>query len=116
MMNTYIIVQHTRYNRITMASEMVIPGASFNPLTDMKYTKPKVNSVGGRSVGIVNAKQIWLMNQQFRKNSLNRCCAVKLSRWHRTKFVMAGLWRVFSKTTQAFSQLFDKPRVGSRSK
>jgi len=62
MMNTYIIVIHTRYNRITMASEMVIPGASFNPLTDMKYTKPKVNSLGGRSVGIVNAKTSTVLN------------------------------------------------------
>ena len=45
-----------------MSSEMVIPGASFNPMTDMKYTKPKVNSVGGRSVGIVNAKTSTVLN------------------------------------------------------
>ena len=45
-----------------MSSEMVIPGASFNPLTDMKYTKPKVNSVGGRSVGIVNSKTSTVLN------------------------------------------------------
>ena len=45
-----------------MASEMVIPGASFNPLTDMKYTKPKVNSVGGRSVGIINSKTSTVLN------------------------------------------------------
>lgn len=45
-----------------MASEMVIPGAAFNPLTDMKYTKPKVNSVGGRSVGIVNSKTSTVLN------------------------------------------------------
>jgi len=45
-----------------MASEMVISGASFNPQTDMKYTKPKVNSVGGRSVGIVNAKTSTVLN------------------------------------------------------
>ena len=45
-----------------MASEMVISGASFNPLTDMKYTKPKVNSVGGRSVGIVNSKTSTVLN------------------------------------------------------
>jgi len=45
-----------------MASDMVIPGASFNPLTDMKYTKPKVNSVGGRSVGIVNSKTSTVLN------------------------------------------------------
>jgi hypothetical protein len=45
-----------------MASEMVIAGASFNPHTDMKYTKPKVNSVGGRSVGIVNSKTSTVLN------------------------------------------------------
>ena len=45
-----------------MASEMVIPGASFNPASDMKYTKPKVNSVGGRSVGIVNSKTSTVLN------------------------------------------------------
>jgi hypothetical protein len=45
-----------------MTSEMVISGASFNPHTDMKYTKPKVNSVGGRSVGIVNAKTSTVLN------------------------------------------------------
>jgi len=45
-----------------MSSEMVIPGASFNPHTDMKYTKPKVNSVGGRSVGIVNSKTSTVLN------------------------------------------------------
>ena len=44
------------------SSEMVIPGASFNSATDMKYTKPKVNSVGGRSVGIVNAKTSTVLN------------------------------------------------------
>lgn len=41
---------------------MVIAGASFNPLTDMKYTKPKVNNVGGRSVGIVNSKTSTVLN------------------------------------------------------
>ena len=45
-----------------MSSEMVIPGASFKSATDMKYTKPKVNSVGGRSVGIVNAKTSTVLN------------------------------------------------------
>jgi hypothetical protein len=45
-----------------MASEMVIAGASFNPASDMKYTKPKVNSVGGRSVGIVNSKTSTVLN------------------------------------------------------
>ncbi len=66
-MYTYIIVQLSSYTfvlptTITMASEMVISGASFNPLTDMKYTKPKVNSVGGRSVGIVNSKTSTVLN------------------------------------------------------
>ena len=41
---------------------MVIPGASFNSASDMKYNKPKVNSVGGRSVGIVNAKTSTVLN------------------------------------------------------
>jgi len=45
-----------------MASDMVIPGASFNAASDMKYTKPKVNSVGGRSVGIVNSKTSTVLN------------------------------------------------------
>ena len=45
-----------------MASDMVIPGASFNPASDMKYTKPKVNSLGGRSVGIVNSKTSSVLN------------------------------------------------------
>jgi len=66
MMNTYIIVQRitSSFNTLTiiMASEMVIPGASFNPEKDMKYTKPKVNSVGGRSVGIVNSKTSTVLN------------------------------------------------------
>ncbi len=67
MMNIYIIVQritssfNLTYNHI-MASEMVIPGASFNSASDMKYTKPKVNSVGGRSVGIVNSKTSTVLN------------------------------------------------------
>ncbi len=67
MMNIYIIVQritssfNLTYNHI-MASEMVIAGAYFNPASDMKYTKPKVNSVGGRSVGIVNSKTSTVLN------------------------------------------------------
>jgi hypothetical protein len=47
---------------MSSSCEMVIPGASFNSATDMKYTKPKVNSVGGRSVGIVNAKTSTVLN------------------------------------------------------
>ena len=45
-----------------MASDMVISGAAFNPQTDMKYSKPKVNSLGGRSVGIVNSKTSTVLN------------------------------------------------------
>ena len=41
---------------------MVISGAAFNPQTDMKYSKPKVNSLGGRSVGIVNSKTSTVLN------------------------------------------------------
>ena len=44
------------------AADMVIPGASFNSATDMKYSKPKVNSLGGRSVGIINAKTGTVLN------------------------------------------------------
>jgi hypothetical protein len=44
------------------AADMVIPGASFNVETDMKYSKPKVNSLGGRSVGIINAKTGTVLN------------------------------------------------------
>ena len=76
MMNTYIIcstivevlllfafVYSKSIHTHTMsASDMVIPGASFNPATDMKYSKPKVNSLGGRSVGIVNAKTSTVLN------------------------------------------------------
>ena len=47
---------------MTSSADMVISGASFNPHTDMKYTKPKVNSVGGRSVGIVNSKTSTVLN------------------------------------------------------
>jgi hypothetical protein len=44
------------------SSDMVISGAAFNPQTDMKYSKPKVNSLGGRSVGIVNSKTSTVLN------------------------------------------------------
>ncbi len=62
MKNIYIIIQRITSSFILMASEMVIPGASFNSASDMKYTKPKVNSVGGRSVGIVNSKTSTVLN------------------------------------------------------
>ena len=47
---------------MSSAADMVIPGASFNSATDMKYSKPKVNSLGGRSVGIINAKTGTVLN------------------------------------------------------
>ena len=33
---------------------LILNGDSFNPQTDMKYTKPKVNKSGGKAVGILN--------------------------------------------------------------
>jgi len=35
---------------------VIISGDSFNPKVDIKYTKPKVNANGGKSIGILNAK------------------------------------------------------------
>jgi hypothetical protein len=36
------------------APKEILSGESFNPLKDIKYSKPKVNSSGGKSVGILN--------------------------------------------------------------
>ena len=33
----------------------IICGETFNPDKDLKYSKPKANSSGGKSVGILNA-------------------------------------------------------------
>ena len=39
-----------------MSSEkMILSGVSFDSSSDVKYSKPKVNSVGGKSVGILNS-------------------------------------------------------------
>jgi hypothetical protein len=39
-----------------MSSEkMILSGVSFDCASDVKYSKPKVNAVGGKSVGILNA-------------------------------------------------------------
>ena len=39
-----------------MSSEkMILSGVSFDSNNDIKYSKPKVNAVGGKSVGILNA-------------------------------------------------------------
>jgi hypothetical protein len=44
-------------NIIKMSSEqmMILNGVDFNPSEDVKYSTIKVNSVGGKSVGILNA-------------------------------------------------------------
>jgi len=44
------------------ASEMVIVGSEFNPTTQSKYSKPKVNNSGGKSVGILNARTNTVLN------------------------------------------------------
>ena len=33
----------------------IIIGETFNPAKDVKYSKPKVNTSGGKSIGILNA-------------------------------------------------------------
>lgn len=41
---------------IKMSSEkMILSGITFDSSSDVKYSKPKVNAVGGKSVGILNA-------------------------------------------------------------
>ncbi len=37
------------------APKEILSGESFNPAKDLKYSKPKANSSGGKSVGILNA-------------------------------------------------------------
>lgn len=37
------------------APKEILSGETFNPAKDIKYSKPKVNSSGGKSVGILNA-------------------------------------------------------------
>ena len=37
------------------APKEIISGETFNPSKDIKYSKPKVNSSGGKSVGVLNA-------------------------------------------------------------
>jgi hypothetical protein len=39
----------------TTALKEIISGETFNPSKDIKYSKPKVNSSGGKSVGILNS-------------------------------------------------------------
>jgi len=40
---------------MTMSSKTILSGASFNPTSDIKYSKPKVDARGAKSVGILNA-------------------------------------------------------------
>lgn len=39
----------------TMTSKTILSGADFNPNSDIKYSKPKVDARGSKSVGILNA-------------------------------------------------------------
>lgn len=38
-----------------MSSKNILSGASFNPASDIKYSKPKVDARGAKSVGILNS-------------------------------------------------------------
>lgn len=40
---------------MTMSSKTILSGVDFTPSDDIKYSKPKVDSRGGKSVGILNA-------------------------------------------------------------
>lgn len=40
---------------MTMNSKTILSGADFNPSSDIKYSKPKVDARGSKSIGIVNA-------------------------------------------------------------
>jgi hypothetical protein len=47
-----------------MATQAIISGTSFNPATDIKYAKVKVNNSGGKSVSILNAASGSALNIQ----------------------------------------------------
>ena len=40
---------------MTMTSKTILSGADFTPSSDVKYSKPKVDARGSKSIGIVNA-------------------------------------------------------------
>jgi len=40
---------------MTMSAKTILSGVDFTPSTDTKYSKPKVDTRGGKSVGILNA-------------------------------------------------------------
>jgi hypothetical protein len=46
--------QTSKPSTASKAPKEIIPGETFNPDKDIKYSKPKVNSSGGKSVGILN--------------------------------------------------------------
>ena len=48
----------------TESAQAIISGTSFNPNTDYKYAKVKVNNSGGKSVGILNAATNSVLNIQ----------------------------------------------------
>lgn len=48
----------------TESAQAIISGTSFNPNTDYKYAKVKVNNSGGKSVGILNAATNSVLNLQ----------------------------------------------------
>ena len=48
----------------TQSTQSIISGTTFNPNTDIKYAKAKVNNSGGKSVGIVNASTNTALNIQ----------------------------------------------------
>jgi hypothetical protein len=48
----------------TESAQAIISGTTFNPSTDVKYAKVKVNNSGGKSVGILNAATNSVLNIQ----------------------------------------------------
>ena len=48
----------------TQSAQAIISGTSFNPNTDYKYAKTKVNNSGGKSVGILNVSTNSVLNLQ----------------------------------------------------
>lgn len=40
---------------MTMSSKTILSGADFTPSSDIKYSKPKVDARGSKSIGVVNA-------------------------------------------------------------
>jgi hypothetical protein len=48
----------------TKSAQAIISGTSFNPTSDVKYAKAKVNNSGGKSVGILNAASGTVLNIQ----------------------------------------------------